>query len=181
MLCAQHHSLRTNSGGRLQSAIDQPQNCNNRRYDEYDYNGSFEHRASALLVVTDSAGQSSDQIKLIALRQASALFLIAPMIAVSMAPPAPPAISCETTPPTLRLPDSAAATTDGSANVTIWPSTPPPTKPETMLPIVPRSKFGDALPAPSPPSAPAIRFIRICTMLIPPFDPRAFISLRLST
>ena len=58
-----------------------------------------------------------------------ALFLIAPMIAVSIAPPAPPAISCETMPPTLRWPVSAAATTDGSANVTIWPSTPPPTKP----------------------------------------------------
>src|SRR6516164_2266792 len=29
------------------------------------------------------------------------------MIAVSMAPPAPPAISCETTPPTLRWPVSA--------------------------------------------------------------------------
>src|SRR5262249_3699595 len=42
-----------------------------------------------------------------------ALFLIAPMIAVSMAPPAPPAITCETIPPILRLPDCAAATTDG--------------------------------------------------------------------
>src|SRR6516225_1515430 len=51
--------------------------------------------------------------------QAATLFLIAPMIAVSMAPPAPPAISCETTPPTLRCPATAAATTDGSANVTI--------------------------------------------------------------
>src|SRR6516164_7674555 len=50
-------------------------------------------------------------------RQAMALFLMAPMIAVSMAPPAPPAITCETMPPILRLPDSAAATTDGSANV----------------------------------------------------------------
>src|SRR6516164_2024232 len=57
-------------------------------------------------------------------RQAMALFLMAPMIAVSMAPPAPPAITCETMPPILRLPDSAAATTDGSANVAIWPSTP---------------------------------------------------------
>src|SRR6516164_8289816 len=95
------------------------------------------------------------------------------MIAVSIAPPAPPAISCETTPPTLRLPDSAAATTDGSANVTIWPSTPPPTKPKIMLPIVPRSKLGDALPVATPPSAPAMRFIRICIMLIPPMTANA--------
>jgi hypothetical protein len=42
-------------------------------------------------------------------RQARALFLIAPMIAVSMAPPAPPAMTCEITPLTLRLPDCAAA------------------------------------------------------------------------
>src|SRR6516165_360402 len=82
-----------------------------------------------------------------------------------MAPPAPPAIACETMPPTLRLPDCAAAMIDGSNNVTIWPSTPPPTKPETMLPIVPRSKFGDDLPAPTPPSAPAIRLIRICSII----------------
>jgi hypothetical protein len=53
-----------------------------------------------------------------------ALFLIAPMIAVSMAPPAPPATSWEITPLTLKLPDCAAAMTDGKANVTIWPSTP---------------------------------------------------------
>jgi hypothetical protein len=37
-------------------------------------------------------------------RQAAALFLIAPMIAVSMAPPAAPAITCEMMPSTLRLP-----------------------------------------------------------------------------
>src|SRR6516165_7753547 len=104
--------------------------------------------------------------------QAATLFLIAPMIAVSMAPPAPPAIICEIIPPTLRCPVSAATTTDGSAKVTIWPSSPPPTKPEMMLPIVPRSKLGDALPAPSPPSAPVMRFIRICTMLISLRDPR---------
>src|SRR5262249_56427623 len=41
--------------------------------------------------------------------------------AVSMAPPAPPAITCETIPPILRLPDCAAATTDGGDNVTIRP------------------------------------------------------------
>jgi hypothetical protein len=41
--------------------------------------------------------------------QAAALFLIAPMIAVRIAPPAPPAIACETMPPMLRLPDCAAA------------------------------------------------------------------------
>src|SRR5215471_5190089 len=82
-----------------------------------------------------------------------ALFLMAPIIAVSMAPPAPPAITCETMPPILRLPDCAAATIDGSANVTIWPSTPPPTKPEIMFPTVPRSNVGDALPVPTPPSA----------------------------
>ena len=80
-------------------------------------------------------------------RQAAALFLIAPMIAVSIAPPAPPAIACEMMPPTLRLPDCAAAMIAGSNNVTIWPSTPPPTKPEIMLPIIPRSKVGDDLPA----------------------------------
>src|SRR5215813_11831600 len=99
-------------------------------------------------------------------RQAAALFLIAPMSAVSMAPPAPPAIACEMMPPTLRLPDCAAATIDGNNNVTTWPSTPPPTRPETMLPIVPRSKVGDDLPAPTPPSAPATRLIRICSMSI---------------
>src|SRR5262245_56518146 len=36
-------------------------------------------------------------------RQAAALFLIAPTMAVSMAPPAPPAIACEMMPPTLKL------------------------------------------------------------------------------
>src|SRR6516165_8678123 len=99
-------------------------------------------------------------------RQAAALFLIAPMSAVSMAPPAPPATTCEMTPPTLKLPVCAAAMIDGSNNVTTWPSTPPPTSPETTLPIVPRSKFGDALPAPTPPRAPATRLIKICSMSI---------------
>src|SRR5215831_4881232 len=61
MLCAQHHSLRTNSGGRLQSAIDQPQNCNNRRYDEYDYNGSFEH-GSALQTTAQSPRSKSGSL-----------------------------------------------------------------------------------------------------------------------
>jgi hypothetical protein len=70
-------------------------------------------------------------------RQAAALFLIAPMSAVSMAPPAPPATACEITPPTLRLSDWAAAKTDGSISVTTWPRTPPPTGPEMMLPAVP--------------------------------------------
>jgi len=58
-----------------------------------------------------------------AARQAAALFLIAPTIAVSMAPPAPPAITCEMIPSTLRLPDCAAAVIAGSNKVTIWPST----------------------------------------------------------
>jgi hypothetical protein len=82
-------------------------------------------------------------------RQAAALFLIAPMSAVSMAPPAPPATTCEITPLAVRLPDWAAATTDGSNNVTTWPRTPPPTRPEMMLPAVPRSNVGDDLPAPN--------------------------------
>ena len=69
------------------------------------------------------------------------------MIAVSMAPPAPPATACEMMPPMLRLPDCAAAVIAGNNNVTIWPSTPPPIKPEIMLPIIPRSKFGDDLPS----------------------------------
>ena len=60
--------------------------------------------------------------------------MIAPMIAVRMAPPAPPATNWEMMLPMLKLPDSAAAITEGSARVTIWPSTPPPTKPETMFP-----------------------------------------------
>jgi len=60
-------------------------------------------------------------------RQAAALFLIAPTIAVSIAPPAPPATTCEIMPPMLKSPDCAAAVTAGSARVTIWPSTPPPT------------------------------------------------------
>src|SRR5262249_35268694 len=51
-------------------------------------------------------------------RQAAALFLIAPMIAVSMAPPAPPAIAWEMMPSTLRLPDCAAAVISRSNNVT---------------------------------------------------------------
>ena len=50
-------------------------------------------------------------------RQAVALFLIAPMIAVSMAPPAPPAITCEMMPPMLRSPECAAAVIAGSINV----------------------------------------------------------------
>src|SRR5262249_55189277 len=87
-------------------------------------------------------------------RQAAALFLIAPMIAVSMAPPAPPAITCEMMPSTLRLPDCAAAVMAGSNSVTTWPSTPPPIKPEIMLPIIPRSKVGDDFPTATPPSAP---------------------------
>src|SRR6185437_12956547 len=111
-----------------------------------------------------------------AARQAAALFLIAPMIAVSMAPPAPPAITCEMMPSTLRLPDCAAAVIAGSNRVTIWPSTPPPIKPEIMLPIIPRSKVGDDLPAATPPSAPVTRLIRICSMLLSqPFDqPQAY-------
>lgn len=51
-------------------------------------------------------------------RQAAALFLIAPMSAVRMAPPAPPATACEITPLTVKLPVCAAATTDGSSSVT---------------------------------------------------------------
>jgi hypothetical protein len=51
--------------------------------------------------------------------QAATLFLIAPISAVSMAPPAPPAITWEIMPPILRLPDCAAATTEGSNKVTI--------------------------------------------------------------
>src|SRR5262245_57084885 len=88
-----------------------------------------------------------------------------------MAPPAPPAIACEMIPPTLRLPDCAAAVITGSNKVTIWPSTPPPIKPEIMLPIVPRSKLGDDLPTATPPSAPVTRLIKICSMLISqPFE-----------
>src|SRR5262249_9214326 len=98
-------------------------------------------------------------------RQAAALFLIAPMIAVSIAPPAPPAIACEMMPPTLRLPDCAAAMTAGINNVPIWPRSPPPTRPAMTLPIMPRSKVGDDLPAPTPPSAPAIKLMRICSMV----------------
>ena len=45
--------------------------------------------------------------------------VIAPTIAVRIAPPAPPATTCEIMPPTLRLPDCAAATSDGRASVTI--------------------------------------------------------------
>src|SRR5690348_5022348 len=62
--------------------------------------------------------------------QAAALFLMAPMSAVRMAPPAPPATTCETTPLTDRLPDWAAARTDGNNSVTTCPRTPPPTRPE---------------------------------------------------
>src|SRR5262249_40706764 len=87
------------------------------------------------------------------------------MIAVSMAPPAPPAITCEMIPSTLRLPDCAAAVMAGSNSVTTWPSTPPPIKPEIMLPIIPRSKVGDDFPTATPPSAPVTRLIKICSML----------------
>jgi hypothetical protein len=62
------------------------------------------------------------------------------MIAVSIASLAPPAISSKTTPVTLKLPDCAAAATDGNANVTIWPSTPPPTKPAMVFPNYPSIK-----------------------------------------
>jgi hypothetical protein len=41
--------------------------------------------------------------------------------------------------------------------------TPPPIKPEIMLPIIPRSRVGDDLPTPTPPSAPATRLIKICS------------------
>src|SRR5262249_11191585 len=98
-------------------------------------------------------------------RQAAALFLIAPTIAVSMAPPAPPAITCEMIPSTLRLPDCVAAVIAGSNKVTIWPSTPPPIKPEIMLPIIPRSKVGDDFPTATPTSARVTRLIKICSML----------------
>src|SRR6476661_10053912 len=88
------------------------------------------------------------------------------MIAVSMAPPAPPATTCEIIPWTLRSPDCAAAVIAGSTRLTIWPSTPPPIRPEIMLPMIPRSNVGDDLPVPTPPMAPAIRLIKICSMLI---------------
>src|SRR5215472_16303348 len=67
---------------------------------------------------------------------------------------------------------------DGNSIVTTWPSIPPPTKPETMLPIIPRSKVGDAFPAPTPPSAPVTRLIRICSIVDPShnFDKRDVIS-----
>src|ERR1700722_19102300 len=35
-----------------------------------------------------------------------------------------------------------------------------------ILPTIPRSKVGDALPAPTPPNAPATRLIRICSMAV---------------
>src|SRR5215475_10193221 len=118
----------------------------------------------AVLIVGALSAHGDPEMSAGAEGQAAAMFLIAPMMAVSMAPPAPPAIACETTSPILRLPDSAAATTEGSNRVTIWPSTPPPTKPEITLPAMPRSKVGDDLPAPTPPSAPAMRLIKICSI-----------------
>src|ERR1700760_4396817 len=115
-----------------------------------------------------AAGESSGAIweRCCAESQAAALFLMAPMIAVSMAPPAPPATACETIPLTLKFPDCAAARTEGSNRVATCPSSPPPTRPEMMFPAVPRSNVGDDLPAPTPPSAPATRLIRICSMSI---------------
>jgi hypothetical protein len=50
---------------------------------------------------------------------AIALFFIAAVIAVSIAPRAPPATNCEMRPLILKLPECAAATIDGSANVAI--------------------------------------------------------------
>ena len=47
---------------------------------------------------------------------------------------------------------------------------PPPTMPEMIFPMVPRSNCGDALPAPTPPSAPAIRLISTCSIRTFPFD-----------
>src|SRR6516164_1676748 len=41
----------------------------------------------------------------------------------------------------------------GSLVLALAPSTPPLTRPETMLPIIPRSKVGDDLPAPAPPGS----------------------------
>src|SRR6201994_2849291 len=62
-----------------------------------------------------AAGESSGAIweRCCAESHAAALFFMAPMIAVSMAPPAPPATACETTPLTLKFPDCAAAKTEG--------------------------------------------------------------------
>jgi hypothetical protein len=125
-----------------------------------------QHRGTAVAWPTPARGS----------HQAAALFLIAPMIAVSMAPPAPPAIACEMMPPILRLPDWAAAAIAGSNNVTIWPSSPPPIKPEMMLPIIPRSKVGDDLPAPTPPSAPVTRLIKICSMWVSQLSTTANLS-----
>src|SRR5262252_6438658 len=98
--------------------------------------------------------------------QAAALFLMAPTMAVRIAPPAPPATACETIPLTLKFPDCAAARTEGSNRVATCPSSPPPTRPEMMFPAMPRSNVGDDLPAPTPPRAPAARLIRICSMSI---------------
>src|SRR5262245_42727698 len=64
----------------------------------------------AIRLVTITRAAARDIIQ--AGRHAKALFLIAPTIAVSMAPPAPPATACETMPPMLKSPDCAAAMTD---------------------------------------------------------------------
>ena len=83
--------------------------------------GLYSISPSARASSADGTMMPSAQVALryLAARQAAALFLIAPMIAVSIAPPAPPAIACETMPPMLRLPDCAAAVIAGSNNVTI--------------------------------------------------------------
>ena len=49
--------------------------------------------ATRAILVAGAALFAADQIKVMDDRQAAALFFIAPMIAVSMAPPAPPAIT----------------------------------------------------------------------------------------
>ena len=101
-------------------------------------------------------------------RQAAALFLIAPMTAVMRRPRL--RRSPVKMPPILRSPDCAAAVIAGSS--TDNPAE-HPTSDQTriILPIIPRSKFGDDLPTPTPPSAPVTRLIRLCSMLISqPFD-----------
>ena len=80
----------------------------------------------------------------------AALFFIAPTIAVSIAPPAPPATMCEIMPPMLKSPDCAAAVTAGIAKI----PTVPEVKNQAMTCLHLRRR------------CPAIRLIKICSFLI---------------
>src|SRR5262249_40680603 len=105
--------------------------------------------------------------------QAAALFFTAPISAVRIAPPAPPAIACDTIPLTLGLPDCQAMILDGNTSVAPCAAAQQPPTRKMMIQMLARAKVGVDFPAASPRSAPEARLIKICSMEISPsLDPR---------